>query len=106
VKEISLETLSVERLRQFIGTDFRIRLPGAEPIDLELTAVTVDDKSESRYENFSLLFDGPGDRPLPQRIYPFEHERLGRFDLFIVPIANEGGRFQYQAVFNRLISES
>ena len=101
MNEISLEELSVERLAELVGTGLRVRVPGAEPVGLELTAVTPPRASEAGYENFSLLFDGPADRPLVQRTYPFEHERLGRFELFIVPVGNERGRLQYQAVFNR-----
>jgi len=48
---------------------------------------------------FVLTFCGPLDAPLAQRIYQMEHERLGRFPLFIVPIAaDESGRL-YEVVF-------
>ena len=107
MNEISLEELSVERLAELVGPGFGIAMPGAAPVGLELTTVTSPRVTEAsgagaRHESFSLLFDGPADRPLAQRTYPFEHERLGRFDLFIVPVGNERGRMQYQAVFNRL----
>jgi hypothetical protein len=36
-------------------------------------------------------------------MYTFEHDRIGRFELFVVPIGRKPGLFQYQAVFNRLI---
>ena len=107
MNEISLEELSADRLAELVGTAFSVTVPGAAPVGLELTTVTPPRVLEvrgpgSRHESFSLLFDGPPDRPLAQRTYPFEHERLGRFDLFIVPVGNERGRMQYQAVFNRL----
>jgi hypothetical protein len=56
---------------------------------------------EARGESFMLLFHGPSDRMLPQGTYAFTHDELGRFDLFIVPIGQAPGVFQYQAVFNR-----
>jgi hypothetical protein len=40
---------------------------------------------------------------LPQRIYGFENESVGRFDLFIVPIGRGAEGIRYQAAFNRLI---
>lgn len=107
MNEISLEALSVDRLLELVGPGFRVAVPGAGAVSLELTTVTPPRVSEAsgagaRHESFSLFFDGPADRPLAQRTYSFEHERLGRFDLFIVPVGNERGRLQYQAVFNRL----
>ena len=102
MNEVSLEALTLERLAELVGTGFRVAVPGAEPVGLELASVTPPQASGARYESFSLYFDGPGGRPLTQRTYPFEHERIGRFDLFIVPVGNERGRLQYQAVFNRL----
>jgi hypothetical protein len=56
------------------------------------------------YESFSLLFLGPADRLLPQRIYAFECEPLGRFDLFIVPIGRDDTGVRYEAAFNCLVS--
>ena len=106
MNEVSLEELSVERFAELVGTGFHVQVPGAAPVGLDLTSVTPPQfagpgGSEPRYESFSLFFDGPAEHPLVQRIYAFEHDRLGRFELFIVPVANERGRLQYQAVFNR-----
>jgi hypothetical protein len=56
-----------------------------------------------RQETFSLIFAGPVDRQLRQRIHVFEHDRIGRFDLFIVPVGQKSGFVLYQAIFNRLI---
>ena len=54
------------------------------------------------YERFSLMFVGPGQEPLPQKIYTFEHSELGRFEMFIAPVtAPDAQRRHYQAVFNR-----
>jgi len=37
---------------------------------------------------------------LPQGIYGLSHERMGDFDLFLVPISREELGFRYEAVFN------
>lgn len=49
---------------------------------------------------FSLVFRGPGDSPLPQGTYRFEHGGLGAFDLFIVPIGPDRVGLRYEAIFN------
>lgn len=49
---------------------------------------------------FTLLFRVADDRPLPQRIYPLEHDCLGRFELFLVPVGADRDGTRYEAVFN------
>lgn len=57
---------------------------------------------DAEYEKFSLMFRGPKSPLLAQRIYRFEHPRIGWFEMFIVPVVTEGkNRQHYQAVFNR-----
>lgn len=89
-------------------TKFGILLDERNRIELELVEVLAlrpgggkPASSAGKPEGFSLTFHGPGDRLLQQRTYMFEHEKIGRFDLFIVPLGREGGAFQYQAIFNR-----
>lgn len=50
--------------------------------------------------SFAILFHGPVNAALPQRMYRFEHEVLGTFDLFIVPVGRDKNGFHYEAVFN------
>ena len=53
-------------------------------------------------EKFSLFFVGLADEPLEQDTYIFEHGRIGRFAMFIVPImSRDPSRAYYEAVFNR-----
>ena len=49
--------------------------------------------------SFSVLFGGSAP-VLPQGTYPVEHEALGTFDLFLVPVVTEDGQ-RYEAIFNR-----
>ena len=82
-----------------LNTKFRVvDQPGTE---LEL--IEVDDGSKGRHISFSLQFRGPQQPMLPQRIYALEHDALGRFDLFIVPIERDAQGLKYQAVFNRVV---
>ena len=104
-----LHALTPERCAQLLHTRFRIHRAASVACELELVQV-LPGRSEGkpggagpRYENFSLLFAGPANQFLAQGTYAFEHEQLGNFDLFIVPVAREQDSVQYQAVFNRLI---
>jgi hypothetical protein len=82
-----------------LRSTFRIQHE-ATVTDLELVAVS--DGSTPRQVSFSLVFRGPHQPLFPQRIYPFEHDRLGRFDLFIVPIRRDQNGLYYEAVVNRV----
>ena len=72
-----------------------------QPATTELELIEVSDGSTRGHVNFSLLFRGPLQPLLPQQIYPVEHDRLGRFDLFIVPVKRDAHGLYYEAVFNR-----
>jgi hypothetical protein len=50
-------------------------------------------------EPFSLLFHGPGDVRLPQRIYRLEHRALGSREVFLVPVGVRDGGYDYEAIF-------
>jgi hypothetical protein len=102
-----LENLNLTKFSAVLQTQFRVQTgPGSETT-LELVQANPSDTparptgKEARGESFMLLFHGPSDRMLPQGTYAFTHDELGRFDLFIVPIGQAPGVFQYQAVFNR-----
>lgn len=49
---------------------------------------------------FSIILRGPRDRRLPQMIYKLEHEKLGAFEIFLVPVAVDEQGYHYEAVFN------
>lgn len=53
-----------------------------------------------RKQPFSVILEGPATPPLAQGIHGLLHPRLGRLDLFMVPICRHGDRLQYEMVFN------
>jgi hypothetical protein len=88
-----------------IGTTITIPFENIDPV--RLTLVEVSDLNQSgRQERFSVLFRGPLEFPLQQANYVVEHEEIGIFDLFIVPVARDEQGYSYEAVFNRLLSET
>jgi hypothetical protein len=96
-----LQLLTFETFTPHLNTTFALKL-GESSVDLTLTAA---DKKQFRpfrgmvREPFSLYFRSASQVVLPQRIYPFVHDAMGRFDLFIVPIAREPEGIVYEAVF-------
>ena len=61
-------------------------------------------QSAGEFESFSLLFEGPKHRPLPQGVFELSHPGLGMLEIFLVPVGVDGAR-HYEAVFNRCASE-
>ncbi len=84
-----------------LHTKFGLCQDGTKPIELELVHVS-DLQSTPRQEIYAILFRGPLDAPLPQRIYQLEHERMGTLSIFIVPVGMSAQGYEYEAVFNRV----
>ena len=96
-----LDQITRENFTAQVNTNFRVGA-GTEPaIELELVSVR-DLGSSAGHDQFSLEFRGPQQPLLPQSIYPLQHERLGAFDLFLVPIAREPEGLRYEAIINRV----
>ena len=81
---------------------FRLRVDDSQSLDLILVKAEQHDgqNEDHRAERFSLLFQGPPGIVLPQRMYRLNHERLGEFDLFIVPVEADDEGVRYEAVFS------
>lgn len=109
-REIGLDGITAEAFAEQLNTRFVVRSNGDGDVALLLAAVepctsgaatSVSAAAESQ-ERFSLFFAGADSRPLSQNTYAFEHERLGRFEMFIVPVGRPAsGCRAYEAVFDR-----
>ncbi len=97
---LEIQSAVASTFAEHLNSTFRLR---QEPATTELTLVEVSDGSTRRQVSFALLFRGPHEPLFPQQIYPIEHDRLGRFDLFIVPVKRDAHGLYYEAVFNRVI---
>jgi uncharacterized protein DUF6916 len=100
-----IENLTKEMFSDSLHTTFRLETEPARAMELQLVQLS-EGVSSARQEQFSLLFRGPLDHFLPQKTYHLEHEKLGDFDLFLVPVGREQDGFRYEAVFNRFRPES
>ena len=95
-------SLTEKEFSQHVGTKFSVKLE-TQQIDLELVEVEgyfSKPNEQTGLERFSVFFSGPSEVSLPQGTYHLEHERMGEFEIFIVPIARNEKGFRYEAVFN------
>ncbi|HSE25431.1 MAG TPA: hypothetical protein VLB68_27460 [Pyrinomonadaceae bacterium] len=97
--------LSHEAFKQSVNTKFQIPIAEESCVELELTEVS-ELKLYPQQEEFSIVFRGPLESFLDQGIQTFDHEKLGQFELFLVPIRQDEHGFYYEAVFNRLREQS
>ncbi len=99
-----LEQLCQATFAEHLGTVFQIQAGHSQPIKLRLFEATVIGAANPQHqemprEPFSLLFHGPQNSCLPQRIYQLTHEKLPALDLFLVPIGPDEHGMRYQAIF-------
>jgi hypothetical protein len=93
--------LTEAEFSKHLNTKFRIA--NEQPIELELAEVKgylSKAHEQTGMERFSVFFNGPLEPFLSQRVYALEHERMGAFELFLVPVAKDENGFRYEAVFN------
>lgn len=85
-----------------LSSCFLVHTEEGKPIELELVELK-EGSSNSRVEQFALVFRGSNRLVLPQQIYQLLHDRLGEFELFLVPLGRDAHGSYYEAVFNRFI---
>ena len=111
-RQLSLEDMSCETFAGQLDTTFWIHAAPGRSIQVKLVEVKRrQDRplkpgqrppGDAGNEKFSLFFSGFRSELLPQDTYAFEHEALGRFDLFIVPVGTRSPcKITYEMVFNR-----
>jgi len=103
------DILTAPVFSQHLDQIFTIHIDGMDPVELTLTEVEITKLStlDARYglspeewrTPFSLMFRGPYDPLLPQRLYDFSHPEMGDFQIFIVPLGRGKTGTTYQSVF-------
>jgi len=94
--------LTEKEFSRHVNTRFQLKLDDQKlPLELaEVKGYQLHDNEQSGMERFSVFFEGPGSPRLPQRLYSLEHEEMGEFEIFLVPISGNEKGFRYEAVFN------
>ena len=96
-----LESRTIDDFSGRLGERFVLELGEGGEVETELIEVTALDagpESDARTP-FSIVFRGPHEPVLPQRIYPLRHDQLGTFGIFIVPIGRDADGVRYEAIF-------
>jgi len=96
----TLDNLNCKVFAEHLHTHFKIHTGDGTTLLLELIAVR-EGESSPKIEMFALTFLGPQTPRLDQRIYPFEHDKLGTFNLFLTAIGADPAGILYEVVFNR-----
>jgi hypothetical protein len=66
---------------------------------IEARSLTAAEGAGDRRQPFGLVFRGPLEPALPQRIYRLDQEALGSCELFLVPIRRDAEGMEYEAIF-------
>ncbi len=100
----TLNDVTIETFEPLVGTTFRVNIPDGLAVELKLTEVTkrmegVRSKKLKR-QPFSLFFEGANTFFLQQHTFELTHPQFdGVLPMFLVPVGQEAGAFQYEAVF-------
>ena len=94
-----LEALTAGDFAPLLHERFLLAAGGASPFDVELIDVSEMAAAGDSRSQFSLVFRGGPTPPIAQGIHRLEHDRLGRLDLFLVPLGPDGDGQRYEAVF-------
>ena len=92
--------ISQEEFSNSVNTGLKLKVDESNSLDFELV-VFRDLGSTARQEQFAVEFRGPADTILPQAIYEMQHDAIGVFQIFLVPIRRDSIGVYYEAVFNR-----
>src|SRR2546425_13335309 len=95
-----LEAFTIDTFAGRLGERFRIGFEPESPSDAELVEATqLSPPAGDRRAPFSLVFRVDSGEPHEQRIYRVQHDELGDFEIFLVPIAAGEDGVRYEAVF-------
>ena len=99
---IMLEKLTSQDFAPYLNEDFSIDFDAAEPLVAKLISVSEVGSPQPRAKRraFSLIFLGPLEPLLGQRIYRVTHPKIGALEIFLVPIGHGQGGIEYEAIFN------
>ena len=99
------DQLSLPELASFteqVGSAFEVENPSSS-FALKLIKVVEHAKTETN-EAFSVFFLGSPDHFMPQGTRTLRHPQFGKMEIFLVPVAKTNTGFEYEAVFNYILS--
>lgn len=96
--------LTHEEFSRHLNTKFGIRISETQAIEAELSEIS-EHMISPRQKRFWIVFRTSNEFLIGQGLHRFEHDQMGAFDLFIVPIERDEEGTYYEAVFNRIIKK-
>lgn len=87
-----------------LHTTFKVRLDEQTTVDAELAEISEHLVSPIQ-ERFAVVFRATKNLFLGQGMRQLEHDQMGTFDLFLVPIRQDDQDTFYEAVFNRMVKK-
>jgi hypothetical protein len=98
-----LERLTIDDFAGRLAERFRIVVDETTQLEATLVEAEANESSAPATDEgrtpFAIVFLGPSSPVLPQRIYRFEHDAMGVFEIFIVPIGRDADGVRYEAIF-------
>lgn len=97
-----MDTATLEHFQPLVGTGFALQVAPGDTLPATLVeAQALGMPQVGQRRPFSLLFRGPPEPVLPQRIYAVAHEgaAMPAVDIFIVPVRASQEGIYYEAVF-------
>ncbi len=94
-----MKELTKKSFEKHLNSVFRVVDEAMKTVEVKLVEVS-ERESEKAY-SMSLVFIGPEHEELPQNNYKVEHDKMGTFDLFMVPVGKNEAGIEYQVIFSR-----
>jgi hypothetical protein len=100
-----LDRLTVDDFAAAVGDTVVLEDGAGLALELELVSAATHPAgapaadADGRRTPFNLLFRGPADPVLGQRIYHVQVARIGALDLFLVPVGRDDDGTRYEAIF-------
>ena len=96
---MNLADATHKRFKKVVCDLLSIKAKGVDSIELISVEVKPTREGTER-KPFVLTFRGPVDVLLPQSIYALKHKKLGKMEIFLVPVDQDKHYVFYEAVFN------
>jgi microcystin-dependent protein len=91
----NLQSAKLSTFVKLVGDAFQIHVSPLNSVNVTLVEATGHDQ-----RSFSLVFSGEAATPIEQNTYTFQHDGLGEFPLFVVPIEPDSEGLYYEAAMS------